>query len=84
MTTYEDLDQIAWAIDSDGIVRHESAVAGVVGWARAAGVSPVAADVLADPATPAPVRERAFGKVAQALAADAALGANGPEWVLAR
>lgn len=83
MTIYEDLDQIAWAIDADGIARHERAVADVVGWARALGVRAAALDVLADASAPRPARERAFGNVARALAADAARGDAGPEWVLA-
>lgn len=83
MAINEDLDRIAWAIDADGIIRHEDAVAGVVGWARNAGLRAAAVDVLGDLTAPPAARERAFGKVARALVADAAMGAAGPEWVLA-
>lgn len=75
-----ELNELAWAIDADGVARHEAAAAAVVEQARSLGVVTPLVDVLADHAVPAPVRERAFGKVVHAIvhAADAA-----PEWALA-
>jgi hypothetical protein len=75
-----ELNQLAWAIDSDGIVRHEAAAAAVVDQARSFGVVTPLVDVLADRNTPAPVRERAFGKVVNAIVHATAAS---PEWVLA-
>jgi hypothetical protein len=63
-----DLADLAWALESDGIGRHEVSVRQVVRWARAAGVSSVAVDILADPREPEVARLRAFGQVAGALA----------------
>jgi hypothetical protein len=62
------LDELAWAIDSDGIGFHEAAIARVVTWARALGYHPVLLDVLADPAQPQTSRERAFGALTRAVA----------------
>ncbi len=64
----ETLDELAWAIDGDGIGRHEAAVARAVTWARALGLNPVLLDVLSDPAQPPAARERAFGALARIVA----------------
>lgn len=64
----ETLDDLAWAIDRDGIARHEAAVARLANWARSLGLDPVLADVLADPAQPEAARERAFGALSRAVA----------------
>ena len=53
---------------------------GVVTQARAAGLSTPLVDVLADTSVPAPVRERAFGKVVNAIVH---ASATSPEWALA-
>ena len=63
----ETLDELAWAIDRDGIGPHEATVARLVAWARALGLDPVLVDVLSDPAQPPAARERAFGAVSQAV-----------------
>jgi len=75
-----ELNQLAWDIDADGVARHESAAAAVVEHARVVGVVSPLVDVLADTAAPAPVRERAFGKVVNAIVHATAAS---PEWVLA-
>ena len=64
-----DLSRLAWDLASDGFVGHEAAVRQVVRSARAAGVSPLAARVLADPQQPEVARLRAFGRIDAALAA---------------
>jgi hypothetical protein len=64
----ETLDELAWAIDGDGIGRHEAAVDRVVTWARALGFDPVLLDVLSDPAQPPVARERAFGALTRTVA----------------
>jgi hypothetical protein len=64
----ETLDELAWAIDSDGIGCHEEAIARVVTRARALGVDPVLLDVLSDPAQPQVARERAFGTLSRTVA----------------
>ena len=64
-----DLTDLAWALESDGIRGHEVSIRQVVRSARAAGVSSVAVDILADPSEPEVARLRAFGQVASALAA---------------
>jgi hypothetical protein len=76
-----ELNQLAWAIDSDGIVRHENAATAVVEQARSFGVTSPLVEVLADATLPAPVRERAFGKVVNAISHAAAT--TNPEWALA-
>ncbi|MFN8051610.1 MAG: hypothetical protein U0Q22_09255 [Acidimicrobiales bacterium] len=76
-----ELNQVAWAIDADGIARHEDAASAVVRQARTAGVTSPLVDVLADLSVPAPVRERAFGKVAHAIAHAATASHN--DWALA-
>lgn len=79
-----ELDHLAWAIDSDGLARHEDAAGAVVAQARLLGVDTPLVDVLADTKLPAPVRERAFGKVVNALAHAGSSAADaGPEWALA-
>ena len=45
----ETLDELAWAIDRDGIARHEATVSRLANWARALGLDSVLVDVLADP-----------------------------------
>ena len=75
-----ELNQLAWAIDADGLLRHEDAAAAVVQQARSAGITTPLVDVLGDLSVPAPVRERAFGKVVNALVH--AQSAS-PEWALA-
>ena len=62
------LDELAWAIDVDGIASHEAALARVVTWARTMGFDPVLLDVLADPTEPPIARERAFGALTRAAA----------------
>ncbi len=64
-----DLADLAWALESDGIAGHEVSIRQVVRRARAAGMSSVAVDILADPSEPEVARLRAFGQVAAALAA---------------
>jgi hypothetical protein len=61
-------DEAAWAIATDGITAHEQAVTELLAAARSAGVCSVLVDVLADPAEPTVARERAFGRVAAAIA----------------
>ncbi len=60
----------AWAarIDADGIAAHEDLARRVVVAASRSGLCPVLVDVLADPAEPSVARERAFGRLAAALA----------------
>jgi hypothetical protein len=65
------LDELAWAIDGDGIGYHEAAIARVVAWARSLDVDPVVLDVLADSTQPQTARERAFGRLTRTVA-------NGP------
>src|SRR5262245_50121022 len=62
------LDELAWAIDVDGIGRHEAAIARVVTWARTMGFDPVVVDVLADLSEPETARERAFGTLTRTAA----------------
>jgi hypothetical protein len=73
----ETLDELAWAIDRDGIGRHETAIARVVTLARATGYDPVVLDVLADPTQAPAARERAFGTLARAVAGVSAGGRVG-------
>lgn len=77
----EELDSLAWAIDAEGVARHEAATAAVAAQARSVGLTSPLLDVLTDASVPAPVRERAFGKVVHALAAVSP--ASHPEWALA-
>lgn len=62
------LDDLAWAIDRDGIAAHLAEVGAVAQTARRAGVRPVLTNVLLDDRLPEPVRERAFGLLAMTLA----------------
>jgi hypothetical protein len=57
------LDELAWAIEADGIERHEPAVARVVAALRTAGADLTWVDVVADRSAPAVARERAFGRL---------------------
>lgn len=76
-----ELNELAWAIDADGLARHQDRADEVVGQARSLGLSTPLVDVLADRQVPMPVRERAFGKVVNALS-HAAVAAS-PDWALA-
>ena len=70
MSTHNaELARIAGDIDALGIAANETAVAGVVALASAADVDPVLLSVLADTSQPEIIRARAFGRVANALAA---------------
>ena len=62
------LDELAWAIDADGIGYHEAAISRVVAWARSLGANPVLLDLLADQTQPATARERAFGSLTSTVA----------------
>lgn len=55
-------------IAADGMRAHEDLAREVVEVAAALGLCPVLVDVLADPGEPTVARERAFGRLAQALA----------------
>jgi hypothetical protein len=57
------LDELAWAIERDGIEHHEGMVARVATRLRAIGATSAMLDVVADPRQPAPARERAFGRL---------------------
>lgn len=63
--TLELVDDAARAIDRRGITNVPSTmVADIVQHGRTAGASPIALGILADPAEPRVVRERAFVRVA--------------------
>ena len=64
-----DVTDLAHDLASDGFARHEHAIRALVRIARQHGVSPVLADLLADPDAPQIVRQRAFGRIAVALEA---------------
>jgi hypothetical protein len=64
-----DLTTLAWDLASDGFTGRDADVRRVVSAARAAGVPAALVDTLADHRLPAPVRLRAFGRVAAALTA---------------
>ncbi len=67
-----DLRDVAVAIDLDGVARLDHAVVDrVLTLATAASASPVLAEVFGDDTEPAPVRERAFGKLAMQIVAGA-------------
>lgn len=68
MTTPQ-LVRLAWDLESFGFAGQEVALRSVIRAARAAGVSPLLVDVLADPSEPEAARFRAFGRVATELAA---------------
>jgi hypothetical protein len=57
------LDELAWAIERDGIERHEGMVARVANRLRGTGAASALLDLVADPGQPAPARERAFGRL---------------------
>ncbi|MFN0025558.1 MAG: hypothetical protein ACKV2O_00040 [Acidimicrobiales bacterium] len=63
---------LAHAIATDGIARHEVSVAAFTRWARSVGAaaltSPTVLAVLVDRSQPTVARERAFGRVTQDLA----------------
>jgi hypothetical protein len=63
-----DLQLLAHELAATGFVGHDAAIASVSRSARAAGISPVLVDVLADPAAPEVARLRAFGMIATRLA----------------
>jgi hypothetical protein len=63
-------DDLASAIASDGIAAHEAAAKELARRAMHRGLVPVVSQILADPAAPPVARQRAFGRVAQALALD--------------
>jgi hypothetical protein len=62
------LDDLAWAIDRDGICAHRAEVDRLARSARRAGIRPVLTNVLLDDELPDAVRERAFGLLAVSLA----------------
>ena len=62
-----DLLQLAWDLESHGFAGRDAAVRAVVRAARAACVSSVVVDVLADVDAPEVARLRAFGHIASAL-----------------
>ncbi|MEJ7561958.1 MAG: hypothetical protein WKF45_05465 [Ilumatobacteraceae bacterium] len=64
-----DQDRLAHAIARDGLVAYNDSVMAMVLRARSTGVRSPALDVLGDIAQPEVARQRAFGKVAAALAA---------------
>jgi hypothetical protein len=66
-----DLTELAWDLASAGFAGRENAVRQVVRTARAQGLRPVLVDLLADPRQPDVARLRAFGRIAQLLAATA-------------
>lgn len=74
-----DVHLLAQEIESHGLVGHESAIDAVCRAARAAGLSGVLADVLADRRQPEVARVRAFGMLTARLAgARAPIPARGP------
>jgi hypothetical protein len=60
---------LSWDLANDGFEGREPSIRRVARSARAAGVSPILVDVLADPSEPEVARLRAFGLIATALAA---------------
>jgi hypothetical protein len=64
-----ELDRIGRVIEIDGLdTVPRRLIDDVVGYARRFGIRPVATSVLADARAPTVVRERAYGKVALAIA----------------
>jgi hypothetical protein len=63
-------DDLAWSIAQDGVAAHEAAVKQFARRALHRGLVPVISQILADPEAPPVARQRAFGRVAQALAVD--------------
>ncbi len=77
--TSRELTNLAADLVSDGFAGHDAAVRDVVCAARLHGVRAVLVDILADPDQPEVARQRAFGNVAAALAADSSsLPADAP------
>lgn len=69
LPTTAQLERLAHAVVDEGFDAHRDAVADLVRSARARGIRPVLADVVADADAPRPVRERALGLLLVALAA---------------
>lgn len=67
-TTRRYLEQLAWAIERDGLLGHEARIDRIVKYAEDRPVSRVLLDVLADRDAPEVARVRAFGKLAMQLA----------------
>lgn len=65
----DELDQVAWRIERHGLRGSEDALRRTAVRALIAGVSPVLAEVLADPDSPEVARIRAFGLVTLRLGA---------------
>jgi hypothetical protein len=63
-------DDLAWSIAEDGVAAHEAVVKELARQALHRGLVPVISQILADPQAPPVARQRAFGRVAQALALD--------------
>lgn len=57
-----------FAVDNDGITAHEDAASVVVAAATRRGITPILVDILADRREPSVARQRAFGRLALALA----------------
>jgi hypothetical protein len=69
ITTHHDLTTLAYRIAADGIRAHDTAVATIAAVARSRGVCRTLAALLEDRSAPAVARERAFGRIAELLAA---------------
>ncbi len=67
-TTRRYLEQLAWAIERDGLLDHEARIDRIVKYAEHRPVSRVLVEVLADRDAPEVARIRAFGKLAMQLA----------------
>ncbi|MEO1059130.1 MAG: hypothetical protein AAFY28_19645 [Actinomycetota bacterium] len=67
-TTRRYLEQLAWAIERDGLPGHEARIDRIVKYAEDRPVSRVLLHVLADRNAPEVARVRAFGKLAMQLA----------------
>jgi hypothetical protein len=63
-------DDLAWSIAGDGVAAHEAAGKEFARRAMHRGLVPVISQILADPEAPPVARQRAFGRVAQALDLD--------------
>lgn len=64
----EMLVQLGFAVDRDGIAAHEDAAQLLVDAAVRRGVRPILTEILADRREPTVARQRAFGRLAMALA----------------
>jgi hypothetical protein len=69
---------LSWDLAYDGFEGREPSIRQVVRLARAAHVSPVLVDVLADTSEPEVARLRAFGRIAAVAAAPLATGEYDP------